>query len=337
MASFKSHPFFYTSLLLAGALTAGQAWLLYSQRAATQRVAAEIAQKKQALDSFSFQKPFPSRENLAAVEADRLKIEATRDEIRTSLRATGEVAEKIAAAVAPASPTDAYFDIASFVERIRAQARLAGANFSPDNRFGFSAYASTGPVRDLIAPVFIQRQYAEYLIGALLAAKPRELVSLQRERPLTPEQKKQIEEAQASGQSAPSVGDAAGSSDFFTIDPRTSARVAGFVETNAFRLTFVGNTAVLRSFLNELALFKLPVVVRSVEVESLAAGGGAKQTYVAPKPANPFAGISGNDTVSTNPAEAEKPLVEQTDSRFIVTVEIVSLVDKNAAAPANTP
>lgn len=342
MASFKSHPFFYTSLILAGALTAGQAWLLFSQHSASQRVSAEIAQKKQALDGFSFEKPFPSRENLTAVEAERHQTEKTRDEIRAGLRATGEVAERIASAPVPDSSTQAYFDIAKFVERVRAQARASNILTAPENRFGFSAYASRGPTGDLIAPVFHQLQYAEYLIGALLGSTypPSEFISLQRERPLSAEQKKQIEEAIAAGLTPPSDPDSTGSGDYFTIDPRTSARVAERVETVPFRLTFVGRTAALRAFLNELALFKLPVVVRSVEVESLATpGDGARpRPILPPVNHNPFgATVEG---ATANPAEAVKPIVEQIDSRFIVTVEFVSLVDKNAAAaaaPANTP
>ena len=343
MASFKSHPFFYTSLLLAGAITAGQAWLLFSQHSAAQRVSAEIAQKRQTLDGFSFQKPFPSRENITAVEADRRQTEKTRDEIRAGLRATGEVAERIASAPLPDSSTQAIFDIAQFVVRVRAQAAAANIMTAPDNRFGFSAYASEGPVGDLIAPVFHQLQYAEYLIGALLEAKPKEFVSLQRERPLTPEQKRQIADAIAAGQTPPSSNETVGSSDYFVIDPRTSARVADRVETVPFRLTFVGLTASLRAFLNELASFKLPVVVRSVEVESLTSGGATAKTYT-PAPVanhNPFGNAFGGAADTAAPVETVKPIVEQTESRFIVTVEIVSLVDKNATpaapAPAHTP
>jgi hypothetical protein len=332
MASFKSHPFFYTSLLLAGALTAGQAWLLFSQRSAAKRVSAEIEEKKQTLSAFSSQSPFPSRENLALVESDRLAVEKTRNDIRSALRATGEVADRIASAVVPTSPTDAYFDIANYVERIRSQARAANVSFLPENRFGFAAYISTGPERGLIEQVFQQRQYAEYLIGALLtsANPPKEFTSLLRERPLTAEQKTQIAEAIASGQGAPSFGDAGG--DFFVMDPRTSARVPGFVETIPFRLTFVGNTGVLRNFLNELALFKVPVVVRSVEVESLGIGGqGATQTT---QSSVNNAAQFGTLSDSGAPAPVVKPLVEQVDSRFIVTVEIVSLVDKSAPSEA---
>src|SRR5262245_41339538 len=122
MASFKSHPFFYTSLILAGALTAAQAWLLFSQRSASQRLSAEIEQKRQTLEGYTFQKPFPSRENLGAVETERQKIEKTRDDIRAILRATGEVADRIASAPVPDSSTAAYFKIFEFVERVRAQA-----------------------------------------------------------------------------------------------------------------------------------------------------------------------------------------------------------------------
>ena len=334
MASFKSHPIFYTSLILAGALTVGQAWLLFSQRSATQKAAAEIEQKKQTLSNFSFQNPFPSRENLALVETERAAAETTLKEIRSLLQATGEIAESIATAVPPGSSTDAYFDIANYVERLRAQARAAKVLFAADNRFGFASYTTTGPERGLIGAVFTQRQYAEYLIGALLNSKnpPKEFVSLQRQRPLTEAQQRQVAEALAMGQPAPTFGESGGGSresggDFFGIDPRTSARVPGSVDTIPFRLTFVGNTAVLRDFLNELALFKVPVVVRSVEVESLAA-----RTSSTPAPqTTSLQDLFGGGPAAPNPAEVVKPLVEQVDSRFIVTVEIVSLVNKDAA------
>lgn len=338
MASFKSHPIFFTSLILAGALTAGQAWLLFSQRSATRKVSAEIEQKKQALSSFTYQSPFPSRENQALIEAERAAVEKTLGEIRSLLQATGEVAEGIAKSVPPSSPTDAYFDIANYVERLRARAREAKVTFAQDNRFGFSSYTTTGPERGLIPAVFNQRQYAEYLIGALFGSEnpPKEFVSLQRERPLTDAQRTQIADAIASGQPAPSFADAPGGrdagGDFFVIDPRTSARVAGSVNTIPYRLTFVGNTSVLRDFLNELALFKVPVVVRSVEVESLAARTAAP----APQANNVFSLFGGETSAVVNPSEAVKPLVEQVDSRFIVTVEIVSLVDKNKPESAET-
>lgn len=339
MASFKSHPFFYTSLLLIGTITAGEAWLVFSQRSQAAKLSADIAQKQEALQAFSRQQPFPSKENVALVETDRQEAEKTRDEIRKLLRATSDTATRLASAAVPASSTDAYFDIANYVERTREVAQKAGVGLPVENRLGFSLYASTGPEKDLIPLVFQQRQFAEYLMEVLINAHPREILSLQRERPLTAAQKQQAADASASGQSF-SGGNAAEGGDYFVIDPRTSARVPGFVETTPFRLSFVGITGSLRSVLNELAKFDLPVVVRSVEVEPLnKQESGSRSFAAAPAPANnPFSLFGGGESSGATPVvETVKPLVEQTDSRFVVTVEFISLVDKtpaNAEAPA---
>lgn len=324
MASFKSYPFFYTSLLLIGAVTAGEAWLVFSQRAQANKLIEEIAQKQEALQAFGRQQPFPSKENVASVEADRQEAEKTREGIRSLLRASGGTAEKLAAASVPASSTDAYFDIFNYVERVRGAAENAGITLPADNRLGFSLYGSEGPEKDLIPAVFRQRQFADYLMGVLIAARPREILSLQRERPLTPAEKQQLADALASGQPSPIANSSSGEgSDYFVIDPRTSARVPGFVETTPFRFSFVGITGSLRSVLNQLAKFELPVVVRSVEVEPLVkAEAGAARRGIRST-------VALMDETAGTAAEAVKPLVEQTDSRFVVTVEFVSFVEKS--------
>lgn len=341
MASFKSHPIFYSSLLLIGAVTAGEIWLTFSQRSQAAAIEAEIAQKTQTLAGFASQSPFPSKENLAQVESDLATADKTREAIRKTLSSNSEVATQIASAIVPATSTDAYFDIANYVERIRESAQKAGIGLSADNRLGFSTYASTGPDRDLIPTVFLQRQYADYLLGVLIASQPREIVSLQRERPQTAEEKRLAAEALASGLPAASSGESSDSGDFFGIDPRTSARVDGFIETNPFRLTFVGTTTALRNLLNQLARFDLPAVVRSVEVGPITTTDRGSSAPARSAPAtNPFALFGGgaNGDSAAEATEAVKPLVEQTDSRFVVTVEFVGLVDKNApeAAPEVT-
>ena len=108
MASLKSHPLFFTSLLLSGALAAGQAWLIYSQNAQIDKEHAAIDQKRATLDSFASQKPFPSEENQIAIKAGRAALEKIREDIRGELRATSEVAQKIAAATVPASASPAW-------------------------------------------------------------------------------------------------------------------------------------------------------------------------------------------------------------------------------------
>lgn len=335
MASFKNNPAFFTSLLFLGAVTAGQAWLIYSQRAETKRLVGEVAQKQQTLQNFALSNPFPSKENSLAVERDRVKAEQTLAGTRKELQATGELAQKLATATTPSTSTDAFFDLASFVERLRANATKAGVAIPANSWFGFSTYSSTGPVKDLIAPVFKQRQYVEYLLDALLEAKPRELRAVERTRVLTDAQKAEL---LASPQATPTAVAGAGAevaADFFVIDSRTSAKLDGFVDTEPFRLTFVGTTDVLRNFLNELAQFKLPVVVRSVEVTPADKSASAPTAAPLAAPASPF-GLFGQETPAAAPVQEVKPLVDQVDSVFVVTVEFVKLVDKTEPA-VNTP
>lgn len=337
MASFKTNPLFFTSLIVLGALTAGQAWLVYDQRAKLSKLTREVAQKEQTLSAFASQNPFPSQANLEAVEKDLAQARVASDDIRSVLSASSEVASEIAAAVVPASSTDAYFDIAGFVERIRTAAKEASIRLDDKNRLGFVTYANTGPDRELIAPVFRQRQHIEFLLNALIKSAPVEILNVQRERPLTADQVRQIEQAVRDGLPVPTFGPASENNvDYFVIDSRTTARVPNFVNASSYRLSFRGNTLALRAFLNELALFQLPVVVRSVEVATAVAGpAGTAQT--APAPATTLAGIFGVPAAAKDAAAkaAEKPLVDQNDSRFTVTVEFVALVDKTAAAAAN--
>lgn len=317
-----------------GAVSAGAAWLNFSQRGEISRLRSLIDQQSAELSGYASSAPFPSRDNVAAVEQDRKVVEALRDDIRRSLSAKTELAESLAAATVPSSPTDAYFDIANFVERVRETAAAAGVVVSPDNRLGFAAYASTGPDREIIPLVFRQRQQADYLLGLLINARPREIVSVQRQQPLTASQRQQIEEALASGQPRPtfSAGLQDGG-DYFEINPMVSAAKPGFIETNAFRLTFDGTSASLRILLNALARFELPVVVRSVEVASLTrSDSGSRPPPRRPenRPFGGFGGATDGGFGDNSQVELVKPLVEQNDSRFVVTLEFVSLVDKNA-------
>lgn len=333
MASFKSNPIFFTSLLLIGAVTAGEAWLIYSQRAEAKRVATEIQRKEQTLQNFAVANPFPSRENSDAVDADRQRAEQTLAAIRKELQSTGELAQKLAAVNAPQTSTDAFFDLAKFVERLRDVALNAKVGVPANTRFGFATYASTGPSRELIGQVFRQRQYVEYLVETLVKANPREIRAVERARPLLVQASVNNTQGLVPAPASAAPGEVA--SDFFVIDPQTSATVPGFVDTEAFRLSFTGTTDVLRTFLNELALFKLPIVVRSVEVEPLdkTALSAASRPAPAP-PANTLATLFGQDAAlaPATPVEEVKPLVEQIDSIFVVTVEVIKFVDKSGLA-----
>jgi hypothetical protein len=321
MASFKSHPIFSSILIALGLVVAGEAWCIYDRAVAAKKSAAVLSKKRSELVALQSVNPFPSDENKAAVEADLHRTEIALATMREELKGRGPTAEKMRNAKVPAEPTDIFFDLANFVEKTREKAQEAGVKIKADERFGFSSYASAGPDRELIPQVFRQRQVAQYLLEALFDAHPKELASLQREQPFTKAQ----EAAQAAGQAPAPHGTTGPDSDLFDIDPRISARVPGFVAASAFRLTFVGDTESLRTFLNKLATFELPLVVRSVEVEPsvASAAAGAQAASDSGSLGSLFGGVPPPATAEAAPS---KPLVEKVLSKFTVTVELIDLV-----------
>lgn len=332
MASFKTHPVFYSVIAVLGLAAVAGGYGIYDRSNAAAKSAKVVAAKRAELSSLLGSTPAPTQESKAAVEADLRRTEIALGKMRDELKGQGPTASALRAAAVPAEPTDAFFNIATFVEKTREKAEAAKIKIKADERFGFSTHSSAGPDRELIPQVFRQRQVSEYLLDALIAARPVELVSVQRERPLTKADIAAAAAGQASGTPRPSGGNSTTTGDFFEIDPRISARVPGFVGATAFRLTFNGETDSLRSFLNKLATFELPLVVRSVEVEPI-----AKSTTAAAAPANSLSSIFG--TVAT-PATAEpakpKPLVEKPLSKFTVTVELIDLVEAPASEATPT-
>lgn len=310
-------PVFTSVLTVLALVVLGEGWCIYERRGAALAGEAKLVQKRAELQAMADAVPPPTREVAALIDADLARSSRALATMQAELQGRGPAAERLRATRAPVARTDAFFDLATFVERERELAKKQGVELKGEaSRFGFAAYANEGPDERLIAPVHRQRLVAQHLIESLFEARPRALLSLQRERPLTVEERKQQGEAAAAGTPPPEapVLVAGDSPDYFAIDPRVSARVPGSVEAVAFRLTFVGQTTALRAFLNKLAAFELPLVVRSVEVESAAGDeGGESAAAEAVAPA-----------VGARTAAA--PLIAKSTSKFTVTVEFISLL-----------
>jgi len=303
---FKRNPLLGSVLLLLAAVLAveGRLWLLYRQQSL--RALAALEQKKQDRDWLARQSPALSAENEQAIARDL----ANTRQVLAALRLALQGKDGNTPASPPAKAIDLYFDLAAFVEKTRALAAHATVQIKPDERFGFASHANEGPEADLVPAVFRQRVIAQYLVEALLEARPRALLAVQRERPLTAAARAQRNQPPTPGTPAAALPAAAGGvpADFFEFDPALSVRVPGRVDGDAFRLEFTGQTTTLRTFLNTLASFKLPVVVRSVEVAPLA-GEELPADPAAPLP------VTG----------APVPLVSQNLSKFAVVVEYVLL------------
>ena len=193
---------------------------------------------------------------------------------------------------------DGFFVIASFVETMREKAEGCGVRLKSDERFGFADYIHAGPqLRDL-PRVLRERHATELLLKAVFAARPHQLISVQRERPSVG--------GDARRESASSSGGYA-RADYFDWDPRDPNRQAGSIDNLALRVSFVGQTVALRSLLNRLAEFEMPLIVRAVEVAPVARGGERPD--------------------EASDLEVPRPLISQSLSRFTITVELMEWID----------
>jgi hypothetical protein len=267
-------------------LVVAEGWLLQQSRLASARTLLALEQKKQERDWLVRQSPALSGENETALTADVAAAGRMLTELRTALQGKDG---SLFAPPPPAKSIDAFFELANFVEKLRTRAAQAQVVLKPDERFGFAAHTHEGPVAEQIVAVHRQRLATQFLVETLLESHPLALLAVRRELPTADGARDQRNRVD----------------DFFELDRALSLRQAGQVETAAFRLEFTGQTAALRNFLNSLAGFRQPVVVRSVEVEPLAAATAA--TPVAPG--------------------SPVPLVRQSLSKFAVTVEFVLLAD----------
>ena len=307
----KRNPLLGSVLLLLVALLVTGVWLWAREREQARRALVALEQKKLERDRLARQTPALSEANEQAIARDlantRLVLAALRATLRAALPGPDET---FPAPASPAKSIDLYSDIAAFVEKTRALATHAQVKIRPDEHFGFATHATGGPAADLIPAVFRQRIEGQYLLEGLLESRPRALLAVQREHPLSAAQRAQRNQPVQPGVPAFAIpaGNNGVAADFFDLDGRLSVRVPGYVDSDAFRLEFTGETATLRAFLNHLATFPLPVIVRSVEVEPMTVGIRVTDQVAPPSDAG-----------------TSVPLVSQSLSRWAVVVEFVVL------------
>ncbi len=277
------------TLLLVAAISVG--WSV-ERGFAHKKLQAQLRTKQREARNLAQVQPAPTPENEALVAADLEQANAALAAMRADLTGRSLSVDRLKLQSVPERRPDAFFDIADFVERMRFRAEQAGVGLKSDERFGFAEFAHVGPEQDEIPAVFRQRLVMQYLLEQLFDARPERLLAVRRERPTSATSR----DTRATTTTA--------SADLFEVDPRMTARVPGFVDATAFRLEFTGGTGTLRTFLNRLSIFELPLVVRSVEVErqSEPAGLRASEGEIA-------------------------PLVVPATSRFTVTVEYIELTE----------
>ncbi len=234
--------------LLAAAL--GAAWT----------AARERAQRQEEWRKLDVAHPDLTVRGAASVRGDLARVEAALAESWRSLRRWCDPAVGRADVGAPPSGVDAFLALTGFTRRMREAAGRAGVAVRPDEQFGFAEYAHEGPEADAAAAVDRQRRRLEELLTILWAAAPRQLDGVQR---TPPRNDSPATKPARRGKEAPDVD----GRDTFALDPLRSVRAPGVIETDAFRLTFTGQTSALRRLLNGIAAGAVPLVVRDVAVE----------------------------------------------------------------------
>jgi len=299
----RKYPGFAVAWLVLGLVVLGEGVALGVQVKAARSAAKSASQLSRELRALMSRNPAPMSETKEQIEADVQRAEEVLAELRAALPSQGPIAERCASAAVPVRRAEAFFDLAAFIEAMRLRARQSGVVVKADECFGFAAYAHEAPEAGRIGAVFRERLQAQYLVEALLDARPVELLAVQRETPRL--------EAAPSSSSTPQLMPVAKLLNKTPLDDRAqSLRTPGCVDTKAFRLTFTGRTEVLRALLNRFAEYELPVVVRSVE-------------------AGPFE--ERVKTVRRNSGETP-PLIAPGLTRFCVTVEFVAVPPATPAA-----
>ncbi len=281
--------------------------------------------KQQRMVVLERQVPSPTNENLKVVRADLRKTVSALQGMLKSLNVDGSNTLDLFRNP-PLSRTDAYFDIATFVERNRELADTFGVEIQPEEYFSFSSFANEGPEKDFIIPIFKQRKVADHILEALFIAKPRQILWVKRE------DWEMVDQGNETPIFKPKTENRGRSSgDVFVINPEVTARMDGVVDTIAFQISFVGQTSSLRIFMNLMANSELPLVVRSVEVESLVATNkneSSRNRRENGRNMDPFAAFeteesNGADLLSLESAKI--PIVKENFSHFTVTIEFLEI------------
>lgn len=321
MSFIKKNLLFCILVVLCLAAFAVGVYITYTASGNVKQAERELNSAETQLNSLLKSDPTPTEENLEAAERNFAELQASLAEIRENLQ-SGSTLDTSSDGVSVMAGIQQY--IFKFQRRVANHKNEAvepgevAKIETPENfAFGFDKYVNDTDIMedpDKVSLLDKQRQILSYLLTQLIASNPQSIDAVEREVLETTGNEK--------NQNA------------FSVDPAVSARVPGAIDTMAFSLTFSGYTDALRDFLNALADFDLPIVVRSIEVNR----PSGSETVVAPPTGNENGGIFGFfDEIETAQkqkkkptVEDQKPVIEENISQFRVILEFFEVVLPNS-------
>ena len=302
-----------SACILVGVAGAYLTFAQYSQISKTQK---KIASKDMQLQSVRMADPAPSIENFEASLQNVADLRQQLDAIRTDLQRGSQIKVSDDGIRVMAGIQQYISDFSrSTQSHVNAEGEAAPIQLADNMAFGYEIYAEQASVPELLAAIpklDKQRQVLSYALTQLIDSAPQAILKVERELLVT----NNLPDAQFK--------------ESFQIDPAVSARVPGAIDTLAFRVTFSGYTDTLRRFLNNLAKFDLPIVVRGIQVhrpETAASKSKKKPTARKTELDDLFGAFAGSNSVSKDSGikDAQKPVISENASRFTVTLEFIEI------------
>lgn len=311
----------FTIVLVVGflAFCAG-AYLAFAESGKISEVKQRISGAEAQLKNLRFADPAPTEENMAASEANLAELKQELGKVREVLQRGARLSTSTDGIVVMAAIQQyitEYGRKAKQFTHTNADGEALAIELPGDFAFGFEQYmdeATPEDDTDIIATLDKQRQILSYLLNKLYESEPHSLVAVERE----------IFESVDGG----------ASSGGFVLSDAISARVPGAIKTMGFSLSFTGYTESLRAFLNQLAKFDLPIVVRSIQVER--PSGAVTTAAPAKNSLDEIFGVFGGGETGQASQKAQKPVISENVSLFTVVVEFIEVILPADAAGENT-
>ncbi len=316
----KRNPYFY--ILLGLLLTVAMGGMFYASKDAERL--AELKEQYEAkntqLQLFLNRSPAPTKANLAVLDRNYQQLMEEFRKSQSSLNLSTYDPELFFGRP-PSDSNDAFFMIAKYVEDARRLAVSSGVKTEEGMRFGFSQYENVGPSKDDIPRVHRQTKVMEALLQALFDSEISEFVSIKREAP------------RARDETSRNSGSSRKGQDFFNLEGTSSVRSAESFDSLAFQLEFKGQTSAMRGFLNRITGSSLPFAISEIEVQldrESGSGEGTRRSIAE----NPFLN---EDEADLSASAVKVPIISENESRFIVTLEFLELVDDSVMTEAVKP
>lgn len=312
MELFKKHILFFSGISICTiALIAG---LVYSVI-----VALDLGKKSKSfnrternLKRMLVANPSPVSDNVTASDLNVLRLSEKLETIREELE-RGDEAEASVDGVRVAA------GIQQYISKYTTLAKTHESKYGPspieipqDFAFGFDRFKLESKVpEDLkeIAMLDKQRDILDFLIGELFATHPKGILAVKRQ------SAKQSEEDD--------FDDYYGDASLFRIGSSVTSKVEGAIDTIPFEISFSGKTNTLRDFLNRLAEFKRPIVVRSINV--LRPNESIKRKLYAETDED-LDSLTSEELEKLKEAEKRDPVVTENISEFTLTLEYIEIV-----------